>query len=141
MARTSKGGRQAIDSKEETIGREKLKQVYLDCLALMKDGKPCERVSEKEGGLDECEPFGKKPWDTYDWTEREREKVQNNVGKNQYDKTLACLKNKTKKILDNSQSKRVRMKPVDPEPSGGFKPRPAKTSAKTSARRSGKSKP
>lgn len=133
----TKMARSKTNQEEDTIKPGKLKQVYVDCLRNMKAGEHCERVSEREGGLDECIPFGTPPWDTYKWTENEKEIVKENVGDEQYAKTLACLKSKAQKIANKNHQKRVRMNSSGP--SGQSKPRSKKS--QTSGKSSGKSKP
>ena len=97
----------------DTVTKDKLKQVYLDCLRFMSDGKPCERVSEKEEGLDGCKHFGTPPWNTYLWTDKEKKIVEKKLGPQEYTKTLACLKKKAASIVKKSDAKRTRMKKTD----------------------------
>jgi len=93
---------------KESMQKTKIEDIYRQCLEAMKEGKPCQPVSNTEGGLDECEPFGKEGWDTVTWTDKDKEDAKN-IENNDYEKTVKCLKTKVKKILDSRVDSRKRM--------------------------------
>ena len=95
--------------------REKIKEVYEDCLEAMGQGKECDKVSRKEKGLDDCKPFGEEGWKTVTWDQDDQETAIEKFGEEQYEETLKCLRGKAIKIALNRQNNRPR---TEKPPSG-----------------------
>ena len=96
-------------STKESMKHTKLEQIYTECLQAMENHKPCQRVSENEGGLDECKPFGEEGWKTITWTDNDKDNAKEKFGDVKYQKTVKCLKTKAEKIVESRVDKRTRM--------------------------------
>lgn len=97
------------------MDKDKLKQVYIDCIIAMGKGNECERVSDTEEGLDGCKGFGEPPWNTFEWGEQQKKKVAKELGE-EFSESLKCVRSKAKKIVENQNKKRARMRKTDGVP-------------------------